>query len=341
MKTLYSILNNTTLGTDNVSRIGPERIADILLSLCSSADKNELLPVSPKQIQIDNKGTLSYSHNGEPDPYYCAYEVVFNDQKPDRESGWFTLGLLIYFTIYGKSFYDDKNINLSDIPELKNNSNSLIVCDAPQGNDVLSLYKKAMEKLTAWNKSERCKGVQFLLRAVGTYSSVAEIELWHNNNRIMVSNLTIDKKTTNIKANTVFTVDKAQYKTTQDASIPFRPGTHTYKIKVVPANSTADTSQSPATISGEIQKSLHIQDLDTSKTREKDKSYRFMIAEKDLSTNTVVKGRIVYRIEVPADQQNKVSLLKISYHPSSGCQLELLHKDGITRLYDTTLRFNV
>lgn len=359
MKNLSTLFNNKIARANNFSRSGGEVIADTILSLCADADAGRLKALSPEHIKISPDGSVSYSQTDAESPYFSAYESVFENKKADKESGWFTLGLLIYYIVFGRTFFKDNGIDIVCLPERKNSAVSLITAESflndntslnTADSNALTLYKQAMVKLTFWNRSNRYLGVKHLLDAVHTYTSVATIEFFENQTKVFEAPFSFNEPVLNFKPNTQLKNPENGriYVTTENIKIDFRPGRHTYRVKVKSTQSTDTGATARAgrflCIKTPDNKTYNLFEISNTPrmlrlavTCETAKQYTFF--ESNSADN---QYKALYKIDIPADSNNRNSVLEITYNPSGSCEVCLLNKDCTAKLYNGKgIRFNI
>ena len=235
MKTLDERFKNSDRTRDNISRINPEEIVDVAYCLCTAVNDRKLILASPECISIKDDGSVKIDTTNGVNMYYASPEVILGRKKPDSKSAWFTLGLLIYFVIHGRSYYDDRSLNIVNMTELQTNGQGLIDTDNVSENteDIPGLLRLAMNRFTRWNPDMREEGAKFLLKAVQKYSSTAEVRYLYGNKEVYFERLNITSGSVQCPHSLVLRGnDGKDYRAVRKMKIPFRPGVHKYNMHV-------------------------------------------------------------------------------------------------------------
>lgn len=235
MKNLKERFRNTDGVGDNLTRMNPEEIADVLFCLCNAFDEGKLIQAAPENISVAEDGTVSVTPDADKDIYYAAPEVVLGRSGADKNSGWFTMGLLTYFIINGRSWCEAKGTSITELPDLVGKGTGLIQDQESAGGagNVPGLLSAAMAKFTSWKPETRSEGVFFLLKVIRQYTSTAVIQYTFAGRIISTERQRLDPPSVKIAAGYRVTDESGStFQVTCDREVPFRPGTHSYTVEV-------------------------------------------------------------------------------------------------------------
>lgn len=352
MATLFEKYFNASGSGNNLDRMNPEEIVDAIYCLCSAVEEGKLVQASPEIIELQENGEISVLHDEEFNYMYAAPEVILALSQADKRSGWFTVGVLSYFLIHGRSYYKDKDICLTSMVDLVRQGSSLISVQGAQeqAEDVPSLLNLAMECMTRWNVHRRQEGVKFVLQAVKKYTGYAEIHYICGDQEVAVSSCVISDRGMNCQAGTAVTgEDGGNYSVAESLRIPFRPGSHRYYVKVRQSAVVADRYERFLCVQQHpIPKKIKLLQLgDQAQARRifvdrnKDVTFQFYLLTGDPVLKKTVSEEYKYHVRVPADPRAESSLLQVSYNPGTGCDITLYDSSGTRQLSDNTLHFDV
>lgn len=240
--TLYQLFKSTG-AADNLSVKGEESVADAILSLIKLNETPAVFHgVSPRDILVNKEtGVFTIGSSRRTDPYYCAPEVLFSGKEPDKISEYFTLGMLVYFVIYGESYYWKNNIAITELPRHIVDIESLLGCS------INNKLNEALKKLTlipenAFN--ERQEGIKSLLEFIISKTAGAKVILQTASGSGILM-LKVPSKGLAIRKKMVLK-DKSgnAFEVQEDRDIPFRPGIHTYTVSSVSRSGGASSAVS-------------------------------------------------------------------------------------------------
>lgn len=260
-----------------------------------------IVQADPERMIIKENGEVEQIYYQGWNAYYAAPEVVINGSKPDMDSGWFTLGLAIYFVLHGRSYYEDRHIRLVDLPERMKTSRCLIPARflVYRESDAPLLYRKAMGKLTAWNPMERAEGIPFFLDAVMQYLSDADIEC-------ICGGVEGGQTQQRLGERYLFIQESAA-------------GNMTKLMKL-----------------GSIKKVAKAEVLlDT------EKRYIFYTVTGNPQEQSVIETKKIYHLDVPVSRIAQRALLQITYTPGAGCEVAIYNREGTKMISDNTKSFFV
>lgn len=365
MDTLLDRFNDTDCSGHSISRMNPEEIADTLLCLCNAVEEGILIQAAPENITIKEDGKVSVSLDAGLNIYYAAPEVVSGRKDADKNSGWFTLGLLAYFVINSRSYYEDKSLHIVDLQEMMGNESSLIMAYGvnEEAEDVPSLLGLSIQKFTSWDPECRSEGVPVLLRAVEQYSATAEISYRYLGQTIATKTIMVNPPNANFTSGSAVSGnDGKTYLVSENMSIPFRPGNHQYIVnvgacRIVRSENIQLENTGPSVALYErylcVQVALQpkktkLMKLDTDAQAKKievnrriDQRYLFYVLTGDPGRQKTIHEEFKFRVDIPADTSVVSSLLMVVYDPANGVDIALYNRDGTKRISDNVLHFEV
>lgn len=235
MRTLHYKFNNNG-NQANTSIKSKEEIVDTIFCLVSAAIDDKLTCAGPERISITVDGNVMIDNPEILDLYYAAPELVLCEANKATSSKLFTVGLLAYFILIGKEFYEDKHMDVINMKELKGNGNGLIALkeeDLFDGSEVITDLVAAVNKFTAWNQDEREKGIPCVLRAIDKCLTVADVKYCVDNKVVHAEMMQVsDHKYVIDQGTKISGRDGKAYVVTEKIEIIKRAGRHTYKIPV-------------------------------------------------------------------------------------------------------------
>lgn len=352
MATLFEKYFNASGSGNNLDRMNPEEIVDAIYCLCSAVEEGKLVQASPEIIELQENGEVTVLNAEECNYMYAVPEVILGQSQADKRSGWFTVGLLSYFLIHGRSYYKEKNICLTSMVDLVRQGSGLISAQGAreQAEDVPSLLDLAMERMTRWNVDQRQEGVEFVLRAVKQYTGYAEIHYICGEQEVAVSSCTITGRGLDCQAGTAVTgADGSSYSVAESLRIPFRPGNHRYYVKVRQGAAAADRYERFLCVQQHpMPKKIKLLQLGNQAQarrifvdRNKDVTFQFYVLTGDPVLKKTVSEEYKYHVRVPASPRAESSLLQVSYTPGTGCDITLYDSSGTRQISDNTLHFDV
>lgn len=366
MDTLLDRFKNTACSGHNISRLNPEEIADTLFCLCNAIEEGTLIQAAPENITIKEEGKVSVSLDTGLNIYYAAPEVVLGKKDADKNSGWFTFGLLAYFVIHGRSYYEDKSFHIVNLKEMMENESSFIMAWGvdEEAEDVPGLFSLSIQKFTSWDPECRSDGVPVLLRAIKQYSGTAEISYRYLDRIVATETIMVHPPNADCtKGSDVSGNDGKVYLVSENVSIPFRPGNHRYIVNV--DLSRIDRPENHGFVNSGVshdspyERYLCIQvDLQPKKTRlikldesaqerkievdrRTDRRYLFYVLTGDPVRQKTICEEYKYYVDVPAGASNGSSLLVVAYDPANGVDIALYNRAGEKQISDKILHFEV
>ena len=366
MESLYKRFRNTLGLADNLSRINPEEIADVLFCLCNAFEEGTLIQAAPGNIAVGEDGTVSVTADADKNIYYAAPEVVLGKSGADKNSGWFTMGLLTYFVINGCSYYEANGINIVNLQDQIGKRESFIKTKrfVEGEEDILGLLYLAMGKFTSWKPDVRCEGVPVLLKAIRQYTSTAVIEYTCNGRVVSTESRCFDPPSLMIAVgNRVTDEGGAAYLVKADSKIPFRPGTHKYTVEVESRSAGRGASSGSRETGNDadarlekylciqagnqrnMTKLMKLEQTPQLKKIEVDRStyglYRFYVATGDPVSRKTVHVDYKFHVSVPADAAGGKALLYVTYDPPAGCEITLYNREGTLQISDNVMHFEL
>lgn len=352
MDSLYKKFRNTR-SASNLSRMGPDKIMDALLCLYNAVNEGTLLQAAPENIGIREDGTVSVAPEADQNIYYAAPEVVLGMSAADKSSGWFTMGLLAYFVINGRSYYEAEELHIADLPDMVKTGQSLIPAQAAgYMEDIPGLLDRAMSQFTSWRPEVRSKGVPFLMKAIRQYAAKADIQYVYNGKVVSTESRTLNPPHAVITAGYGVTgKDGVSYRVKNDCKMPFRPGTHKYTADVeIAASGSHGTGGA-----GLPEKHLCIREAsqqEMSRLIKLDQTAQEKWVEVDSGTAerylfyTVTRGKATsleykFHVDIPAGAAGGRSLLRVSYNPPSECKIALYNQEGSSRNLVDVMHFDL
>ncbi len=347
--TLYQLFKSTG-AADNLSAKGEDSVADAILSLIKlNETPAEFHGVSPRDILVNEEtGVFTIGPSRRTDPYYCAPEVLFSGKEPDEISEYFTLGMLVYFVIYGESYYRKNNIPITELPGHIADIESLLGCT------INKKLNEALKKLTLLPESafnERQEGITSLLEYIITKTAGAKVVLQTSSGSGILM-LKVPSKGLAIRKKMVLK-DRAgnAFEVQEDRDIPFRPGIHTYTVRS--ASRSGDASPAAAApedaILGvinmrqprQVSRLFPVADAPASGTIEVDRTKANDFVVVLLKGDSGVEPR--YRFTIPAHTITDCRLI-LSYKPENEITVTVIDKatgDPVTPVSDNTLTFRI
>ncbi len=226
-------MEKTTLKERIVSGLTEEERYDVLLSLALAVGEGKL-PASPEEILAD--GDLRLTLPEEPGnlavcpPEYI--DAVLNDAEAKRgpEQAMFMLGMLCYCLYLGKDYYTDKGLNVLE-QELWLPGRSSVI----DLGDVAEIpFGKAVVQLTAVEPDHRAAGMRSLLqffteRVPGTAKLVYE----EDGKQVGTAERSLRADIDDLHPSGRVRLEGRDYRIVGGpTAIPYRPGTHVYRVKV-------------------------------------------------------------------------------------------------------------
>ena len=324
MQSLKEKFKNTNKVDNNLSTFSPEVLMDHLLSLCSAIEEETLVQPSCQNISIDEEGKVHTLQNETLDAYFMAPEVVFGKQEADKQSAWFSLGLLIYYIIFGRTYYEDKNILLVHLDERMKTSSSLI-----QDVHIPEFLNTPMKQLTSWKREDREKGVKTLLEAIKKYGCTVELQYMDQDKLIEKQQITFNQPVKMLMAHTPI---HSSYCIEKDTQLTYRPGFHIYKVPVIQEENNIVKflcigSQELIKLDGREKRRSRFK-----VSREKEVEYEFYICTKDINTKTIVDNTLKFKLKVSKNEQYKESIVTLEYDPKKGLDLLVTDMSGKVQL---------
>lgn len=354
MITLYEKYKNEDSIDNNIGRINPEDIVDSLYCLCNSVENGEFIQASPENIVINENGTVLLLNDPNFNLYYVAPEVIMGKKKADKMSAWFTLGVLCYFLINGRSFYNDKSINVVTMKEMGNIGSGLITAEGIDqlAEDVPSLLSLAMEKFTSWDPLKRSEGVKYVLKAVKQYTSVAVFNYEDNDQIVKSDRFAVEGSSLSCEEGASITDEDGNvYSVLKTETVPFRPGVRTYTIRVKKAETDAPNELFEKYLCVQIApetKKYRLMKLealcDSTKIevdRSADRRYVFYVLTGDPIRRKTISDEYKYYVNIPAAPLGGTSLLQVSYNPDTGFDVALYNRAGTVQISDNVMHFDM
>ena len=243
---------------------------DILLSLIMIIEEeSSSLPISPGAVVLDDDNHAQLKNERVEGILYNAPETIFEGADNSASARLFSLGLVIFYMIYGKDFYSFIKMNLLDIEFIKKRFPNCLINIKGKTNGVFpeEIYQglvEVMKDLTAWDPGKRESGKVKLIKMYSNIISDNRIFLVEGDSRIgtvhcktredrkrfpgMGETLTIEdteigtvrcvikpEKNRYFRYFSVYgtlTINSSTYKLLEMIDIPYRPGEHTYTIRV-------------------------------------------------------------------------------------------------------------
>ncbi len=351
MSTLFEQFENAENSGNNLTRMNAEEIADVLFCLCNAASEEKLKKASPEYIEIQENGIVSVISSECQNLYYAAPEEVLGISEPNKNTGWFTLGLLSYYVINGRSYYSDKSINVVDMNELKDNQSSLIMAEGinQSAEDVPSLFAISIEKFTSWDAAKRSEGVKYLLKAIQQFASTAEVQYVCNGQAVLSDVIAVNPPRCDIQKNTyIMGNDGRKYNILNDISIPFRPGNHKVSVNVSDENATRVDYFLCMQVGNHDKMFPIIRYLGTESQikrieikRDAAVLYRFHVIVCDPVSKKEIRRDYKAHVGVPAMTNGGSSLLQVKYAPETGVEIALYNRAGTQMISDNVIKFTV
>lgn len=350
MDTLWNKFKNTDDSGHSISRMNPEEIADTLFCLCNAVEEGTLNRAAPENITIKEDGTVSVSQEAGLNIYYAAPEIVLGKKNADKNSGWFTLGLLAYFVINGRSYYEDKSFHIVNLQDMMANGSSLIIAQGvnEEVEDVPSLLRLSIQKFTSWAPESRAEGVPILLRAVEQYSAKAKISYRYLEQTIATKTIMVGPPSANFTTGSVVSGDDGKvYFVSENVSIPFRPGKHPYIVKVDVSHSdqyerylcVQPASRSKKTKLMKLDTDVQMRKIEVD--RRIDQSYLFYVLTGDSVRQKTIHEEYKFHVDIPAAVSVDSSLLQITYNPANGYEVVLYNRAGTEQISANVLYFEL
>ena len=241
MKTLYDFcrLMNATKNAD-IRATRPDKYMDILLSLINMIEEGTVKTViSPFSIIVDegtNDIQLKKSEKG--DLHYCPPEVIYGGGAYDAAAQLFSLGMTIFYMIYLTDCYVVTKTRTLEIEEARRKLPDSLISVQGANNSVFpdSYFQQLgqiMKELTSWNPSNREKGKIKLIEMYGEIESDNRIYFIEGNTAVASTAFKTKTDTTGFpKGPGFFRKGGVEYRILKKIDIPYRPGTHIYRIEV-------------------------------------------------------------------------------------------------------------
>lgn len=365
MESLFKRFRNTHGSVNNLSRMNPEEIADVLFCLCNAFEEGTLLQAAPENLSVREDGTVSVTPDSDKNIYYAAPEVVLGKSGADKNSGWFTMGLLTYFIINGRSYYEAKGLNIVNLQDLTGKGESFIRAQraAENAENVPGLLDLAMRKFTSWKPEVRYEGVSSLLKAIRQYTSTAVIQYTYNGRTVSTESRRLDPPSVMIAAGYRVTDESGSaYQVKKDCKIPFRPGTHKYTVDVESRGAGRDAASGDRETGGadvrlekylciqaasqrNMSKLMKLEQTPQLKKVEVDRSaaarYLFYVATGDPVHRKTLRVEYKFHVDIPAGTAGGKSLLYVTYDPPSGCKIALYNREGALQISDNVMHFEL
>lgn len=365
MDSLYKKFRNTRGSANNLSRMGPERIVDALFCLYDAFNKGALLQTAPENIALLEDGTVSVAPEADRNIYYAAPEVVLGKSAADKNSGWFTMGLLAYFVINGRSYYEAEGLHIVNLQDMTKTGGSLIRAQggAEYAEDIPGLLDLAMSRFTSWKPETRQEGVPFLLKAIQQYTATADIQYRYNGKIVSMESRPLTPPSITVAAGYRVTDSGGTvYLVRNSREIPFRPGNHKYAVDVeieAAGRSAPSDHYEPGGAAGRPEKYLSIQAasrqgmsrlirLDQNaqeKWVEVDSGtaarYLFFATTYDPVREKTTSLEYKFHVDIPAGAAGGRSLLRVSYNPPSECKIALYNQKGSSRTLVNAMHFEL
>lgn len=352
MTTLYEKFYNQGAVDTGMLLREPEEIAQLLLDICDAIETEEMVQVAPEDIIIDEEeeGVSLKENFVFRNLYYAAPEVAVEGKEADKNSGWFTFGLLMYFIMKGRSYYANREIRMVDLPDLMEQGNALIQKSSEEdkkkkkknsGEELYDFFLQCMEKLTSWNPLEREEGADLFVD-----------KFWPPEDEEEVEEAEEMEKTPNVQPE-----EEEQEEAHSDSEQEEKAGRETPKSKETSAESKkaeetaaeepkldhflfVKESSSPKMMQlmklGDEQ-----QEHDLEVIRDMTRRYFFYLVKGDPVQKRVVSKQEVYHLDIPEDSDGGCFQLRVTYHPTEGCTLALYDGEGITQVSDNVMCFQV
>lgn len=349
MDSLHKRFRNTRY-KNNLQRTGPEQIMDALLCLCNAVNEGTLLQAAPENIGIREDGTVSVTPKADQNIYYAAPEVALGKSAADKNSGWFTMGLLAYFVISGRSYYEAKGLHIVDLPDMVKSGRSLIPAQgaSEDTDDIQELLDLAMSRFTSWEPEVRSEGASFLLKVIRQYTAKADIQYMHNGKVVSTKSKTLSSRSVIIAAGDRVTgKDGVSYRVKNDCEMPFRPGTHKYAVdvEIEAAGRNAGLPEKYLCIQEASQPDMsRLIKLDRAPQRKwvevdwsAEAEYRFYVA----TIGRAIHAEHKFSVPIPASTADGKLQMLVTYNPPSECTIELYNRDKTSRLMSHVMRFTL
>lgn len=339
--TLYTLFRNTG-EQDNISVMGEDKIADTILSLIKlNEETHNLHGTSPEDILVNEKtNTLEIRTSRVENPFYEAPEVLFFGKNPTPSSKFFSLAQLIFFVIYGRNYYEYRNIPLTTLPEIMEHSESLL---GYNGNQKLDEALKVMSGgFSRTDNSGRAEGLRPLLEFISAKTSAANITLKATGTSGILR-LRVPGAGLAIKQGMVLK-DKSgrQFQVLESINISFRPGVHSYTVKSALISENASlalgvhTRDNPGNITKLFELDGTAKRGTIEASRDKTREYIVVILNGSASVPR-------YKFNVPASQ-NANCLIEFRYRPTGEITVVIIDKNTrkpMEPVSDNTLTFKI
>lgn len=244
MKTLYDFcrMMNTTKNADK-RMARPDKYMDILLSLINMIEEGTVKTViSPFSIIVDEEtNDIQLKKSIEGDLHYCPPEVVYGGGAYDAMAQLFSLGMTIFYMIYLTDCYVATGVRMLEIEEVKRKLPDSLINLQRANNGVFpgSYYQQLqqiMKELTSWKPSNREKGKIKLIEMYDEIESDNRIYFIEGDLAVASAIFKTKKDTAGFpKGPDFFYKGSVKYRILKKIDIPYRPGTHIYRIGVVEA----------------------------------------------------------------------------------------------------------
>lgn len=351
MSTLLYRFENSEISGNNLNRMNSEEIADVLLCLCNAALEGKLKKASPENIEIQEDGEVRVISSEELNLFYASPEEVMGISEANEDTGWFTLGLLAYFVINGRSYYLDRSINVVDINELKEKQSSMIMADGIEqsAEDINSLFAIAIENFTSWDAKKRSSGKKYLLKAIQQFASTAEVQYVCNGQPVLSDAISVNPPRYGIQKNSYVTgTDGRKYRILSDIVIPFRPGAHKVSVNVSSEEATQDDYFLCMQVENQSRMFPIIKYMGTQPQIKKIEikrdlavHYKFYIIVCDSVSKREIKREYKATVGVPPMPSGGSSLLQVKYEPETGVEIALYNRAGTKMISDNAIKFFV
>ena len=228
MATLYSLFYQKHPGNTRKPRMSEEEIADILLQLAASSSRGKVL--SPENVELGQDHEI-VNLDKEPSLYYTAPEILLGKQAPDRDTALYSVGMLLYFMLTGRSYYEMSGELLSALPELMQQRDCLI--SGMEGRAGYAEYETILRELTAWSRQERSKALPHILSLAQKYPSTAEVIYRFNGTDVYTETVVIAGQHLRIEdSKTIRGTDGKAYHPKETATLYHRPVKYRTVIEV-------------------------------------------------------------------------------------------------------------
>ncbi|MCR4801790.1 MAG: hypothetical protein K5895_02135 [Lachnospiraceae bacterium] len=228
MATLHSLFYQQKFNNTISPAMSTENIADILLQLTGAASREKSL--SPENVDISNDHEIIVLEK-KASLYYIAPEILLYNHKTNKDTALYSIGMLLYFMLFGKNYYEVNNELLVMLPEMMQQRNCLI--QQIGNSEEYAKYETIIAELTSWESELRAKAIPHILALAMDYPSKAKVKYHAEGNIVFTEVLNISGQQTVIDTSKiVIAEDGKKYQPRETTIIYHRPGCHEVIIEV-------------------------------------------------------------------------------------------------------------